>query len=179
MLWTLWCFLWNMEVFWNVQIIFWEIIIITAAGILCLKILIKELIVKLGFNLLNLSWFVDLGLCAVFTEVAWLTTPSTSIGMCWNSGLVKLMVGRVMLNGFWWPSGTGASNRWNKGLLSDLLMVPLTSENVRHHIMITSIQLFIKLTELIKILWIMIGNQVCFNQSTQKLSSELADKQIH
>ena len=166
-----------MRVFWNIQIIFWGTII-TAVEILCLEILMGELIVKLGLNFLDLSWVVDLKLCAVFTKMVWLTTSSTFIEMCWNSGLVKLMLGRVMLNGFQWPSSAGASNRQSKDLLNNLLTVPFVLRDVRYHIMVALIQLFIKLTELIEILWIIIGNQVCFNQLTWKLSLKLMNKQV-
>ena len=101
-----WCFrlhnifLWSIKIFWNIQIIFWEIIIITVTGISCLKILTEELIIKLKLNLLNLSWFVSLRFYTVFTKMIWLTTSSTFIRTCWNSSSVKLMVGRVMLNRF-------------------------------------------------------------------------------
>ena len=105
----------------------------------CLKILTGELIVKPELNLLNLSWFVGLRLCTVFTEMAWLITSPTFIRMCWNSSSAKLMVGRVILNRFWWPSSVGASNRWSRGLLIDSLAMPLTASDVRCHIIITLI----------------------------------------
>ena len=166
-----------MRVFWNVQIIFWEIII-TAAGILCLKILTEELIIKSGLNFFDLSWVVGLRFCAVFIKMAWLTTSPTSIKICWNSGLVKLVLGRVMLNGFWWPSGAEASNRWSKDLLSGPLTVPLALGDVRCHIMVVLIQSFIELTELIEILQVIIGNQMYFNQLIWKLSLKLTDEQV-
>ena len=128
-----------MKIFWTVQIIFWEIIIITTAGILYLKILTEELIIKSKLNFFNLSWFVDLGLYAVFTKMAWLTTSPTFIRTCWNSNSAELTVGRVMLNGFQWSSSTETNNRWSKGFLIDSLTMPLTASDVQYHIIITSI----------------------------------------
>ena len=125
-----------MRIFLIVQIYFWETIIITAAGILCFKILTGELNVKLELNFLNLSWFIGLGLCTIFTKMAWLATSPNSIRICWNSDLIKLVMKRFMLSEFWWPSSIKASNRWSRGLLIDLLMMSLTLSDVRYHIMI-------------------------------------------
>ena len=133
----------------------------------------EKLIVKLGLSFLNLSWFISLRFCAVLTKMAWLTTFPTSIRMCWNSSSVKLAVRKIMPNGFQWFNNTETSNKQSKSLLIDLLMMSLTASNIRCHIMVTSIQLFIELAELIKISWIMIDNQVCFSQLIWKFSLKL------
>ena len=128
-----------MRIFWNIQIIFWEIIIITVVEILCLKILTEELIIKLELNLLNLSWFIDLGLCTVFIKMTWLITSLTFIKMCWNNSSAKFIIKRVMLNGFQWSSNAEANNRWNKGFLINSLVMPFIINDIKCHIIITLI----------------------------------------
>ena len=167
-----------MRIFWNVQVIFWEIIIITVTEILCLKILTGKLIIKSEFNFFNLNWVISLKLCAVFIKMVWLTTFSTFIRTCWNSSSAKLTVRRLMSNGFQQFNSVRTSSRWSKGLLINSLMMLFTPDDVRCYIMVISIQLFIKSAELVKISVIIISNQMCFNQLTWKLSLKLANKQI-
>ena len=138
----------------------------------------RELIVKSELNLFNLNWIVSLRPCAIFTEMVWLTIFPTFIEMCWNSSSTKLAVRRLILNCFWWPSSMRANSRQSRGLSDGPLTVLLTSEDIRYHILIILIQLLVELTELVKILMIMISNQMCFSQSAWKLSLKLTNEQI-
>ena len=88
------------------------------------------------------------------------------------------MMRRLMLNGFWWPSSTEVNSRQSRDLSGDSLIMLFASGDIRCHIMIASIQLFIKTAELIKVLIIIISNQMSFSQLVQKLPLKLTDKQI-